>query len=513
MDVLIDLNVLIDVVTRRESFFALSGRAIDCLRSRGARLFVYAGSVQTLRYQTTAELLRQREDLTRSQALRYADKVLEPFLQDFDWLAALSGEGTGIFTEDDPEDAQLVRALDRLGEDAILLTRDAQLLKVCPQARSPQQVLENTSQAASPAIDFIDLKTQQAALRPQLERNLHRVLHHGRYILGPEVSELEERLADFVGVKHCIAVSSGTDSLLIAMMALGIGHGDEVITVPYTWISTAEMIALLGAKPVFIDIQPDTWNMDPVQLEAAISPKTKAIMPVGIYGQTADMSAINAIAGKHGLPVIEDAAQSFGATHHGSRSGGLATIGSTSFFPSKPLGGYGDGGAVFTDDDDLAQAMRQIHVHGQEKKHHHPIIGINGRLDAMQAAVVLAKLERFEAEVTARQRVADRYLEGLDGSGLQPQVVAEGNTSVWAQFTVLSPERDVLAGKLKQAGIPSVSYYAVPLHLQPVFKDLGHREGAFPVTERIARGGLSLPMSPDLRMQDVERVLEAICVS
>ena len=511
MNVLFDINVFIDLLVEREPHAVDSRHAFNQLLSAGAKAWVYAGSVQTLRYQVSSEIDRRLPGISKKASLRRASGMLDMFLQDFDWLAALSGEGVGIFTEDDPEDAQLVRALARLGEDALLLTRDAALLQACPQARSPRQVCEGALPNTQPGIDFIDLKTQQAALRPQIERNLHRVLHHGCYILGPEVKELEERLAAFVGVKHCIAVSSGTDSLLIAMMALGIGHGDEVITVPYTWISTAEMIALLCATPVFVDIQPDTWNMDPNLLEAAITPKTKAIMPVGIFGQTADMTAINAIADKHGLPVIEDAAQSFGATHQGKRSGSLATVGSTSFFPSKPLGGYGDGGAVFTDDDELAQAMRQIHVHGQAKKHHHPILGINGRLDALQAAVVLAKLDRFEAEIAARQRVADRYLTGLKSKDLTPPVLGRGNTSVWAQFTVLSPERDALAGKLKNAGIPSVSYYAVPLHRQPVFSGLGHPEGDFPVTETVAREGLSLPMSPDLDREDAERVVAAVC--
>lgn len=361
-------------------------------------------------------------------------------------------------------------------------------------------------------MDFIDLKSQQALIRQDLDRRIAAVLDHGRYIMGPEVSELEEVLAARTGVSHCVGASSGTDTLLIALMALGIGSGDEVITVPYTWISTAEMIALIGAKPVFVDIQEDSWNMDPDQLEAAITDNTKAIMPVGIYGQTADMTAINAIAKKHGLPVIEDAAQSFGATHHGEESGGLGTIGSTSFFPSKPLGCYGDGGALFTDDDDLAAKMRQIRVHGQEKKHHHPVLGINGRLDSIQAAVVLSKLSLFDEEIRKRQAVADSYSSAISQSesvkeGLQLPQLLKGNTSVWAQYTMLSPDRDALASKLREAEIPSVSYYAVPLHLQPVFEYLGYQEGEFPVTERVAREGISLPMNPYLSEDDIARVV------
>lgn len=359
-------------------------------------------------------------------------------------------------------------------------------------------------------MDFIDLKSQQALIREKLDKRIATVLDHGRYVMGPEVGKLEEKLADYVGVKHCVGASSGTDTLLIALMALGIGPGDEVITVPYTWISTAEMIALIGAKPVFVDIEEDTWNMDPTKLEAAITDKTKAIMPVGIYGQTADMTAINEIAARNGnLPVIEDAAQSFGATHHGKKSCSLSTIGSTSFFPSKPLGGYGDGGALFTDDDDLATTMRQIRSHGQAKKHHHPILGLNGRLDTIQAAVVLTKLEIFDDEIEKRQEVAATYnaqISQKTDNVVLPQV-GGGNTSVYAQYTVLAEDPVALNESLSKSGVPSVSYYAVPLHLQPVFEYLGHKEGDFPITERVAREGISLPMNPYLTDEEIQEVV------
>lgn len=359
-------------------------------------------------------------------------------------------------------------------------------------------------------MEFIDLKSQQNRIRADLDRRIAAVLDHGQYIMGPEVQEMEERLASFVGVKHCIGVSSGTDSLLIALMALGVGYGDEVITVPYTWISTAEVIALLGAKPVFVDIEPDTWNMDPARLEQAITGKTKAIMPVGIYGQTANMTAINEIAARHGnLPVIEDAAQCFGATHHGKMSCSLSLVGSTSFFPSKPLGCYGDGGALFTDDDELADLMRQIRVHGQKRKHFHPVLGINGRLDTIQAAVVLAKIDLFQEEIILRQEVARRYSSALGSAKLRLPTVRPENTSVWAQYTILSPERDALQAKLKDRGVPSVPYYAVPLHLQPVFAGLGHAEGDFPVTEQVGRECLSLPMNPYLNEEEVAQVVES----
>jgi len=360
-------------------------------------------------------------------------------------------------------------------------------------------------------MQFIDLSAQQKRIRGNIEAAINRVLHHGQYIMGPEVKELEERLSDFVGVRHCISCSSGTDALLIALMALDVGPGDEVITVPYTWISTAEVIALLHATTVFADIQPDTFNMDPDRIEAAITPRTKAIMPVSIYGQAADLTRINAMAAKHNIPVIEDGAQSFGATHNDRRSCGLSTIGCTSFFPSKPLGCYGDGGAVFTDDDGLADKMRQIRNHGQKVKHQHPLVGINGRLDTLQAAILLEKLEIFPEECRLRREVGRRYNELLSGvPGIQIPVIAPGNTSVYAQYTLLSEDRDGLSRSLQAKGIPSVAYYAVPLHLQGAFAGLGHKPGDFPVAENIASHCLSLPMSPYLTEEDQKAVAAAM---
>jgi len=362
-------------------------------------------------------------------------------------------------------------------------------------------------------MEFIDLKTRLAKMRTAVDARVETVFDHGRYILGPEVVELETALSNYVGVKHCVGVSSGTDSLLMALMALKIGPEDEVITVPYTWISTAEVIALVGASPVFVDIEDSTWNMDPNLLEGAITERTKAIMPVGIYGQTADMNAINTIAAAHNLPVIEDAAQSFGATYHGKKSFALSLIGSTSFFPSKPLGGFGDGGALFTDEDDLAETFRQIRVHGQASKHHHPIVGLNGRLDTLQAAMLLAAFELFPDEVKQRRYIADCYntlLTEANIEGVQLPQVLEGSTSVYAQYTLLSSDRDALQARLKKAGIPSVAYYAKPLHLQPVFEHLGHKLGDFPVTESVADQCLSLPMSAYLTEAQQGQVVTAI---
>jgi UDP-2-acetamido-2-deoxy-ribo-hexuluronate aminotransferase len=363
-------------------------------------------------------------------------------------------------------------------------------------------------------MQFIDLKSRHELIGDKVNARIQKVMYHGQFILGPEVRELEQKLAEYVGVKHCVTVSSGTDSLLIALMTLGVGAGDEVITVPYTWISTAEVIALLGAKPVFVDIRPDTWNMDEAQLESAITDKTKAIMPVSIYGQCPDMDAINAIAEKYNLPVIEDAAQSFGATYKGKKSCNLSTIGSTSFFPSKPLGCYGDGGALFTNDDDLAEKFRWIRVHGQERKHHHPILGINGRMDTIQAAILLEILEVFPDEVKKREQLGQTYSEGLAHlEGLETPSIGEHNTSVYAQYTILAEQREEIQQSLKEKEIPSVSYYSVPLHLQPVFKNLGNQAGNFPQAEQVANQCLSLPISPYLTQEDQTQVIDAICTS
>jgi UDP-2-acetamido-2-deoxy-ribo-hexuluronate aminotransferase len=356
---------------------------------------------------------------------------------------------------------------------------------------------------------FIDLQSQYHRYRAEIDARLRRVLEHGQFILGPEVAELEEALARFVGVPHALTVASGTDSLEIALRALGIGPGDEVITVPFTWISTAEVIALVGARPVFVDIEPDTYNIAVDRVEAAITPRTRAILPVSLFGQMPDLVRLNALAARHGLPVIEDAAQSFGATQHGRRSGGVTTIGSTSFFPAKPLGCYGEGGALFTHDAALAERMRAIRTHGGLERNHHPWLGMNGRFDTLQAAVLLAKLPHFEWELAERARLAARYDAALAGVCVTP-VVAPGNTHVYAQYTIRVPERDAVAARLRAAGIPTAVYYPRCLHEQPVFAGLGYRAGNFPVAEQASREVLSLPMHPFLSAHDQDRIVDEL---
>jgi UDP-2-acetamido-2-deoxy-ribo-hexuluronate aminotransferase len=357
-------------------------------------------------------------------------------------------------------------------------------------------------------MEFIDLKTQYQALRPEINERIQAVLEHGQYIMGPEVQELEDALTRYTGAKHCVTVSSGTEALLISLMAMGVKAGDEIITTPFSFIATAEVIVLLGAKPVFVDIEPDTCNINAALIESKITDRTRAIIPVSLYGQPADMDEINAIAEKHGLAVIEDAAQSFGATYKGKKSCNLSTIGCTSFFPSKPLGCYGDGGAIFTSDDALAQAMREIRVHGQSKRYVHTRIGVGGRMDTLQCAIVLAKLQRFDWEVEQRLKIGAHY-NALFAGYAQPITQRPDRTSVFAQYTVVVEERDRVQAELKEAGIPTAIHYPVPMHLQPAYVHLC-RADACPVAEKMAQKVMSLPMSPEMDAGSIKQVAQAL---
>ncbi|HEY0061370.1 MAG TPA: DegT/DnrJ/EryC1/StrS family aminotransferase [Telluria sp.] len=357
-------------------------------------------------------------------------------------------------------------------------------------------------------MEFIDLKSQYQALRGNINSRIQTVLDHGQYIMGPEVGQLEQRLAAYTGARHCITVSSGTEALLISLMALGIGRGDEVITTPFSFIATAEAIVLLGATPVFADIDPATCNLDPALVEERITPRTRAIMPVSLYGQPADMDAINAIAFRHELHVIEDAAQSFGATYQGKRSCNLSHIGCTSFFPSKPLGCYGDGGAIFTSDDDLATAMREIRVHGQSRRYVHTRIGVGGRMDTLQCAVVLAKMECFDWELERRAHIAAAYDALFSGKiGLVSRT--RDRSSALAQYTVVLEERDRIQAILHDAGIPTAVHYPVPMHLQPAYAHLCSPEDA-PVAMAMAGKVLSLPLGPYMDPGAVQEVGETL---
>jgi len=356
-------------------------------------------------------------------------------------------------------------------------------------------------------MQFIDLAAQQARIKSDIDANMARVLAHGKYILGPEVLELEEKLAAYTGAKYCITCANGTDALQIALMALGVGSGDEVITPGFSYIATAEAAVILGAKAVYVDIDPTNYNLDPEGLEAAITPRTRAIIPVSLYGQPADFDTINAIAEKHGIPVIEDAAQSFGARYKDRKSCNLSTIACTSFFPTKPLGCYGDGGAIFTSDSDLAKSIRQIARHGQERRYHHIRVGVNSRLDTLQAAILLPKLEILDDEVHARQEVASAYDLALDDSGLVLPEISPSCMSAWAQYTVRVPNRFDVRERMNDLGVPTAVHYPMPLNAQPAVRDANAR---VPHGDIASKEVMSLPMHPYLQSADTTNITSAL---
>lgn len=362
-------------------------------------------------------------------------------------------------------------------------------------------------------IPFIDLKTQYKELKSDIDARLFKVLEHGQFIMGPEVKECEQALKDFTGSRYAFTCSNGSDALQVALMALGLEPGDEVITTSFSFIATAEMIVLLGLKPVFIDIEKPTYNMDAKKIEAAITPRTKAIMPVSLYGQPADFDAINSIAKKHNLFVIEDAAQSFGAMYKGRRSCNLTDIGCTSFFPAKPLGCYGDGGALFTNDERLAEIIQSIRVHGMgEHRYHHPRVGINGRLDSLQCAVLTAKMKRYPWEIDQRNRIAQRYNEAfqkLAPYGVITPIIADGRMSVWAQYTLWVPDRTRFQSFLQEKGVPTAVHYPITMADQPAYKERSTTHD-ISTARQAADHVVSLPMFPDMSEAVQEQIIKAV---
>ena len=360
-------------------------------------------------------------------------------------------------------------------------------------------------------MEFIDLKRHYLVYQKNIDFRINEVLKHGHYVMGPEIKELETKLANFVGVKHCISVASGTDSLEIALRALGIGYKDEVITVPFSWISSAEIIVQVGAKPVFVDIEPDSFNINPYLIEKAITKKTKAIIAVSLFGQMPKLEIINKIASKYNIAVIEDAAQSFGAKRDGIHSCGASLIGSTSFFPAKPLGCFGDGGALFTNDDKLAITMKAIRSHGGIERHNHTHIGMNGRFDTIQAAIILGKFDGFQNEVILRSKIGQKYSEKLIKHAIVP-ITSDKNTHVYAQYTIRvdSKKRQKIIEKLKQKGIPTGIYYPKCFHEQPAFDYLKYKFGDFPVAEKASREVMSLPMHPFLTSEEQDKVIKEL---
>lgn len=536
MDLLLDVNIVLDLCTPRLRWYDSAREALDRCRDSGGRLWLYVGSVQTMEYTLRHALLEKSrdegEELSIPQAALMARLILDEFSRDKHWLAALSGEGD-VFGFNDPEDQQLIKALSRFPDGSIrLLTRDSSLIEKYPElAVRPENFCKEPQLPSS--IPFIDLKAQQDIVRPKLEKNIHTVLQHGRYILGPEVKELEGRLCEYTGAKHCIGVSSGTDALLMPLMAWGVGPGDAVFTTPFTFIATAEVIQLLGATPVFVDIEPRTFNIDPGRLETAIKAvrkddknlhplpaarhlKPKAIIPVDLFGLPADYDPIMAVARKYGLKVLSDSAQGFGSVYKGRRSGTLGHATATSFFPAKPLGGYGDGGAIFTDDKELAKVLDSIRVHGKGgDKYDNVRIGLNARLDTLQAAVLLAKLDIFHEELQRKQELADAYTNELEkGYGkLWPPYIPEGLKSAWAQYSVLATDEKLRASilaMLKEAGIPSMIYYPKPLHMQTAFSGLSYKEGDFPISEETSKKIFSLPMHGYMIDNQASNIIETI---
>jgi len=458
-------------------------------------------------WQILDRLISIAKENRESNPEKAARMALKNLLARCMWLSALVEDCDGL-DDPDPGTVRLLKVAQRLGHNSMVLTSSSTRLrrgKPFIDTASVKQLRINES------IEFVDLMAQQDQIRPHLESNLHKVLHHGRYILGPEVMELENRLGEYVDVEHCVCVSSGTDALLVAMMALGIGTGDEVITSPFTFFSTAEVIALLGAVPVYVDIKNESFNIDPTRVEAAITKRTKAIIAVSLYGQCPDIDQINAVAARNGLAVIEDAAQSFGASYKGRLSCSLTTIGCTSFFPAKPLGAYGDAGACMTHDANLAKSMREIMNHGQGERYQHTRIGINGRMDSLQAAVLLSKLDVFDDELARRHQIAEKYtalLSEFEADGLvNLPKIEDYNTSSWAQYTIKLSRRELVKDRMLEAGIPTTVHYPKPLYAQPA---LYQRYVSCPNAEQVAEQVLSLPIHPYLRRSTQNRIIESL---
>ncbi len=511
MDLVLDIQSIVAFCTKRQPFAAQIEKCLEKCQNGRNRSWLYVGSLQSVLSalgQECGQNSGEKSGEKSKDAYNSAIKELEKLQEKTHFLAALAEEG-GVFASPCPEGEQLALACRRFVAGSIrILTWDEEILRLFPQhAITPEKYL--TQNISPQPLAFVDLVAQQDRIRSGLERRIHGVLHHGRYLGGKEVQELEVRLAEFCQAKFCISCANGTDALQIALMALGVGSGDEVVTSAFTFIATAEVIRLLGATPVYVDIDPRTYNINPSLLEAAITPKTKAIIPVSLYGQCADFDAINAIAARYNLPVIEDGAQSFGAKYKDKKSCNCTTIATTSFFPSKPLGGYGDGGAIFTNDENLALVMRQIAAHGEDSRYHHIRLGVNSRLDSLQAAVLLEKLAVLESEIALRQKVAATYSELLRQAGIVTLPYVEPHcSSVWAQYTLRLPDRERVQADLQKLQIPTAVHYPIPLNRQPAVAV----DAVLPVSEKIAKEVISLPFGPYLQEKDIETVVKALAV-
>lgn len=512
---LLDVSVIVDLWLGERSAPDVEA-LFDAAENGLVKLWVAASSLPTLDY--VARRAFKQAGMVPEGVAATVPALMEDLLQRAGVLTNFGFEQKGIYARAvDFEDAQIAAAARVLGEAEVRIVTSDATFDTLGEARclSPAGAKAWTTVTASDdsealqakPIPFIDLAAQQRQLRPALEQGIERVLRHGQYILGPEVAELEERLADYTSAKYCISVANGTDALQIALMALGVGPGDEVITPGFTYIATAEAAAVLGAKPVYVDIDPRTYNLDPNLLEAAITPRTKAIIPVSLYGQCADYDAINTIANRHGIPVIEDAAQSFGATYKGRKSCNLTTIATTSFFPSKPLGCYGDGGAIFTSDDELAKVMRQIARHGQEKRYYHVRVGMNSRLDTLQAAILSPKLDVLGDELRAREQVAGEYARLLEEVSISAPYVEAHSRSAWAQYTIRVENRNAVQRTLGDAGIPTAIHYPRPINKQPA---VAEPTADLPHGNLAAEQVISLPMHSRLSFTEMRDIVNKL---
>ena len=532
-----DTNILVDAMLARGRYFQYAVQLLEEVRDGRNEGWVAPHCLTTVYYLVERSLAQETDN--RRESDRLARTLIEDILSFLKPLPQIGNELTGLAGEygDDLEDQLIVALSQEYLPNPLIVTRDKWFLTTQAFAAHPKDIIEQGLHLQNPEDQptaFIDLSAQQRVIRPALQKNIHRVLRHGKYIMGPEIPELESRLADFAGVEHCIGCSNGTDALLMALMAYGVGPGDVIFTTPFTFIATAEVITLLGATPVFVDIDPQTFNLDPANLELAIlalknndlsiyplpsdfrlqtsdfSPK--GIITVDLFGLPCDYDRINKIAKNEGLFVLEDAAQSFGAEYKGRMAGGLGDVAATSFFPAKPLGCYGDGGAVLTNDSALAEELRSIRVHGKGKhKYDNARIGLNARLDTIQAAILNAKFDIFPQEIDLRNEDASKYTKLLAPcSTLRAPCIPEGYKSAWAQYSVLSDKKGDIQTALKNKGIPTAVYYPKPLHLQSAFSYLGYKEGDMPISEDSSKRIFSLPMHPYLEDREIERMCRII---
>ena len=504
MNYLLDVNIILDYFNdRRREQFKTSIEAFNYCYEKNENIFLSSSSFDNIAFLKIKELKEEKGYSTKKSKELVAEII--NFLIDKFKIAK-----TPSYMEidyEDIEDSQIIASAKAI--NAKVITRDKGMLKKYSNiAITPQDFLENRENKNN--IDFANLKKQYFMYQPELEEEMDKVLNNSSYIMGSAVKELEENLETFTGAKNAITCSSGTDALLLAMMALDIKPDDEVITTPFTFIATAETIAFLGAKPVFVDIDEKTYNIDPSKIEAKITSKTKAIIPVSLYGQPSDMEAIEAIAKKHNLKVIVDGAQSFGSSFNGVSDSNLGDISTTSFFPAKPLGCFGDGGAVFTNSDELAQKIKSLRVHGQSKRYHHKYIGMGGRMDTLQCAIVDVKLKHYKKDLALRQEVASKYSEALKDKELVLPFLDERATSAFAQYSVRVKDRDAVQARLKEQGIPTAVHYPMPLHLQECFAYLGYKKGDFPISEAVSEEIMSLPMNPYVSDDEIEYISNVI---